>query len=56
MLRTIPFAFALLAVGGTKRMVARGFWSAMKRKWKSRNKQLLYEIRLRQLRIMLGQG
>lgn len=52
----VSYARYVLAVGGTKRMVARGFWSAMKRKWKSRNKQLLYEIRLRQLRIMLGQG
>lgn len=44
----------VLAQGGTKKVVARGYWSAVRTEWKSRNKKMVYQMRLRQLQIMYG--
>lgn len=49
-----PHAKYVLAQGGTKKMVARGFWTEARKRWRSRNSQLYYEMRLRQLQIMYG--
>jgi len=49
-----PHAKYVLAQGGTKKMVAREFWTAMRKHWDSRNRRLYYEMRLRQLQIMYG--
>lgn len=46
----------VLAQGGTKKMVARGYWSAVRVAWKSRNRKMVYQMRLRQLQIMYGHG
>jgi len=44
----------VLAQGGTKKMVARGFWTEARKRWDARNRRLIYEMRLRQLQIMYG--
>lgn len=50
-----PHAKYVLAQQGTRKMVARGFWTEARKKWQSRNRRLYYEMRLRQLQIMYGQ-
>lgn len=40
-----PYAKYVLAVGGTTRMVGRGFWRELKKRWKKRNFDLLMRIR-----------
>jgi len=47
-----PHAKFVLAPGGTRKMVARGFWPEMRKRFKPRNRRLIYEMRLRQLTIM----
>jgi hypothetical protein len=51
-----PHARYVLAQRGTRKMVARGFWTAVKTDWESRNRQLYYDMKLRQLQIMYGRG
>jgi hypothetical protein len=51
-----PHAKYVLAQRGTRKMVARGFWTAVKTDWESRNRQLYYDMKLRQLQIMYGRG
>lgn len=40
-----PYAKYVLAIGGTKRMVSRGFWQELKKRWRKRNFQLLLRLR-----------
>ena len=40
-----PYAKYVLAIGGTKRMVSRGYWREVKKRWKKRNFDLLMRIR-----------
>lgn len=51
-----PHAKYVLAQRGTRKMVARGFWTAVRGKWVSRNRQLIYDMRLLQLKRFYGQG
>lgn len=49
-----PHAKYVLAQRGTRKMVARGFWTEARKRWQSRNRQLYYDMKLRQLQIMYG--
>lgn len=40
-----PESKFVLNPGGTKRMVARGFWVEMRKRWRPRNKRLIAELR-----------
>lgn len=51
---TAKHAKFVLRQGGTKKMVARGYWTAVRAEWKSRNRKMIYSMRLRQLQIMYG--
>lgn len=51
---TAPHAPYVLAPGGTKRMVARGFRTEMRRRFAILNRQTIYQMRLRQLQILYG--
>lgn len=42
---TVPYAKYVLAVGGTTKMVARGFWREMRKRWRKRNFDLLLRMR-----------
>ncbi len=49
---TAPHAKFVLAPGGTRRMVARGFWPEMRRRWRPKNRKLIYDMRLKTLEVM----
>jgi len=51
---TAPHAKFVLAKGGTKRMVARGFQTEMRKRFATLNRQLHYKMRLEQLQILYG--
>ena len=53
---TARHAKFILNPKGTKKMVGRGYWPAIRRYWTSRNKKLIYQMRLRQLQIMYARA
>lgn len=47
---TAPHAKFVLAKGGTRRMVARGYWPELRKRFQPKNRQMIYEARLAILR------
>lgn len=49
---TAPEASYVLRPGGTRLMVDRGFWPAMRKRWAPKNRQLLRDMRSTSIQIM----
>ena len=53
---TAPHAKFVLAAGGTKSMVARGYRTEIRKQFRSENSKTIYQMRLQALRLQYGRG